>query len=385
MKTLHRYLLRQVLATLLMTVLVFTFVLLLGNLLKQVLELIVSQRASLGLIAEAIGLLIPYAWAYALPMSMMTAVLLVFGRFSADHELTAARASGISLVSLVTPVLLLSLVMCGVCAVVNMEIAPRSRAAFRELIARVKMDLANAQLPEGRFINDFDNYIFYVGKNRRGELENVMVFVFQDKTNRLMTIQAPHGQLRIDTTNQQMNVHLTDAQWIIFMGDRVLPSHGDFDLPIDLRGKPRGKPNLTEMTTTQLREELRAVEQVEPMVAVTNQPPEQSRVVLENLRKTRASIMSRIRVQLHSKIATAFACFGFTLVGIPLGIRVQRRETGVGFFVALLLVMVYYALLLIGLGLDARPGLMPHLIVWLPNFVFQAVGVGLLWRANRGF
>ena len=214
-----------------MTVAVFTFVMLLGNVLKEILDLVVGGYVTVGLFAEAIGLLIPWVWAFSLPMGMLTATLLVFGRFSADNELTAVRASGVSLASLVSPVLLLSLAMCALSALVNMQIAPSCRVAYNNLRLKVGAELSAAQLPERRYIKDFKGYIFYIGKNHKGMLEDVTVLVLPDKTNVTTTVFAPRGELSVDETNKQLRLKLFEAQSITVSGEKLLLGEADWEMP----------------------------------------------------------------------------------------------------------------------------------------------------------
>lgn len=372
-----------------MTVMVFTFVLLLGNMLKEVLALLVNGQATLGLVAEAVGLLIPFVWVFALPMGMLTATLLTFGRFSADQELTAVRASGMSLLSLVSPILLLSLALCVLSALVNMEIAPRCRAAYKGLMDNVNVELSSFLIPEGRFLKDFDGYIFYVGKSQRTNLEDVMVFRLKNQTNVDLIVRAPRGTIVMDFATRMVTLTVHDSKIVEFSDDGVpSPGSGDWTATADWT-RPKGGasgPKISDMTFDQLRDGLEEIEQrINASVPLAGLNAEQLRLRKLELQRGREEATTPYRVMIHEQIAFSFACFGFTLVGIPLGIRVHRRETNVGVAMALLLVAVYYSFIMVAQGLNTRPEWAPHLIVWLPNFVFQAVGAVLLWRANKGF
>jgi lipopolysaccharide export system permease protein len=376
---------RQVLASLMLTVGVFTFVLLLGNALREILPLLVNHQLSFTAVTQAIGLLIPFVWVFALPMGMLTATLLIFGRFSADQELTAVRASGISLLALISPILLLSIALCAVSALVNMDLGPRCRVAYTKMLFGLKLELSSAQMPEGRFIKDFPGYIFYIGKNRKGSLQDVMVFQLKDETNIMMSVQAPRGQVDVDTVNRQINLHLYDSRGFALSDGQPAPISGEATLQLSLGKQRTSQATVEDMTFLELLNELHEVERrISLPVSLKNLTAEQVRARKQDWEKQLKDSTSPIRFQIHRQVAFSFACFGFTLVGIPLGIRVHRRETNVGIAIALLLVAVYYCFILVGKSLDTSPEYAPHLIVWLPNFVFQAVGAVLLWRANRG-
>lgn len=402
LKTLHKYLTGQVLATMLMTVAVFAFVMVLMNVLRDVLPLLFSGRLGLLLAGKAVGLLLPFACIYALPMGFITATLLVFGRFSADHELTAARAGGLSLLSLIFPVLLLSVLCCAVSAWFNMDLGPRSRVAFLNLKYELLGGVLAGQVPEGQLIHDFPGVALFVGKNNDGDLQNVYLYHLKNDTNVDVTMEAAHARLVKD--GKTLRVDMTGVQFVKFGDNNVTwySSQGSYPLITNLDTLRSFKPKVDDMTFLQLQQELHdnqmmtfsadrtnAAGQVlgfpgMNVTLATNASPEDVAKFLKAAERGRAVAAEQIRVNMHREVAMSFACFGFTLVGIPLGIRVHRRETNMGVLIALLLVGVYYTLVVLGSSLASYPELHPHLFFWIPNLLFQAIGVVLLWRANRG-
>ncbi len=447
MRTLHWYLLRQVMASVVMTVLVFTFVLLLGNVLKEILGLLVNRQATLGIVLEAIALLVPYVLVYALPMGLLTATLLAFGRFSADQELTAARASGISLIALAAPVLLLSLVLSGLSGWFNLHLAPQCRMAYKELFYRLGMEKPTTLLAENQFIKDFPGYVIYVGSTHGNTLKNVVIY--QMETNRppptpddtegpailpetpVLTNEAPDTAIE---TNEALTIPITTNEAPeILIATNASPDSADATnaapVPDAQPPAPPDSPPRSSLSPSIPRVELvlsapEATVSIDPtngqvrlflpevegvyrdswqlggardralLLPVRLNAPRRETLRLSEMTfprlmqeyydyRRRGVDTTPVAVQMHRQVAFSFACIGFALIGIPLGVRAHRRETSAGVALALVLVLVYYGFIILGQAWETRPERLPHLILWIPNLLFQSVGAALLWRVNR--
>lgn len=374
MKTLHRYVARQVLVTLAMTVAVFTGLFLIVNVLKDIVPLLLSPQVPFTSVLQAVALLLPFGLVFALPMGLLTATLLVFGRLSADQELTAVRAGGVSLLALVTPVLWIGVLASGLSALATLEIAPRCRVAFNELKYAFGMARPTALLVEQRYITDFPGWTIYIGK-RRGEDEFERVLLYEMREGQLeQRIHARRARVTANPAQQEIIFQLFEAE--IFrrtpVGEAGASTNAVGDLSpvffdeappvrLDLSGAQpsRAQPKISEMTALELWSELKQLKQ-------------------------RGLDATPVLVNLNRQVSFSFACISFTLIGIPLGLRGHRRETSFGIAAALLLTAVYYSFIILGQSWETRPQMYPHLIVWAPNFLFQGIGAWLLWRANRG-
>ncbi len=400
MKTLHFYVLRQAIATLAMTLCVFVFVLLLGNLLREILAVLVNRQATGWVVLQALGLLLPWIMAYALPFALLTAMLLLFGRLSADNELTAVRASGISLLSLITPLLIFALLMSGLAAWFNLKVTPESRVAYKQILLQLGLQNTEALITEDRFIDEIPGVILYVRKKNGDVLEDLCIYGL-DKGEITTRTTAPRGKITWDREGRKINFDLENA--ILEQRDTREVEVREQSAPLAVTnlfgtnvfhafatnaapGKVIGKSRVIQWQTGTSGTLSFSVDLPKTPTMRATKLTEMSFVELRaELAKRRAQgiTVTPVLVQMHKQVAFSFASFAFTLLAIPLGIRAHRKETSIGMAISIVLAVVYYGIMILSEALQMREDLNPHLLAWLPNLLFQTLGITLLWRANR--
>lgn len=134
-----------------------------------------------------------------------------------------------------------------------------------------------------------------------------------------------------------------------------------------LTGQQTVKVKTKWLTFPQLVEEWRRLNRPDPAV------PEAERT----------QQLMRVQITIHEKFATAFSVLSFALVAIPLGIKVSRKETSANLGIGLLLALGYYFVTIAVGWFDNYPALRPDLLMWLPNVVFQSLGLWMFYKVDR--
>jgi lipopolysaccharide export system permease protein len=378
MNLLHRYLFTQVLFATLGAVGVFAFVLLVGNIVRDLLGALAAGQMTFATFFRLIAMLVPFVVSYALPMGLLTGVLLVLGRLSSQQEITAMRAAGLSLWRIATPIFFLAVCGLVVSTVFNCEYAPRARSGYRaELADTVRSNPLSFVVPR-IFIRDFPGYAIYVGEKEGGALRDLWVWEL-DRENRVRSLlRAEEGTIDFDEERVALVLTLRRALAEVrperdpedFSEPRPLLSFEEtaVALPLDrLLGRATFRRKLSYMTWSELMAERRAV-----LANAEGLPAAEVR---------RAQIAVQYAIQ--EKFVLAFAVVSFALVGVPLGIKLQRRESSANLGLALVLSMGFYFLLIMIDWLQKQPALRPDLLLWVPNAVFQALGLWLFHRVDR--
>ena len=163
MKIIDRYLLRELIPPFFLGILIFTFVLLMSQILR-LMELIVNKGVSLTTVLKMIAFLLPSILVLTVPMSVFLTCIVTFGRWSSDNELTAAKSGGIGLLRLSLPVLAFSVATYMLASYFIIYALPAGNQAFRRKMFEIVRTKASIGLQEKVFNDDFSGLVMYVNE-----------------------------------------------------------------------------------------------------------------------------------------------------------------------------------------------------------------------------
>ena len=355
---LRRYVLRELFGPCLMAFVVFTFVLVIGNLVKLA-DLLVNKGVPLWDVLQLFGLLVPSLLSHTVPMAILTGTLLAFGRLASDQEITAMQASGVSPWSLAIPVAVVGVIASLALVLVNDQFVPNSRFATRRVLERIGIRNPAAYIEPGTFVKEFKPYVLFVYQMEGNQLYKVRIYEPLDNRP-TRTVLAERGEF----------IPMPDTRQVLFRLFQGTADEPDLRDPTKLYklefatytmtlrlGQDRDSRTINkkpkDMTLVELHQEIRelAADRIDPAPLVT---------------------------EIHRRLAMSWASLPFVLMGMPLAIRTRRAERSIGFAMSLVVILVYYLLMLGGGSLAVQWHVPPAPALWFPNALLLSAGLALL-------
>ncbi len=364
MKIIDRYVGKEILVTSLFAVSVLSLVLVLGNVFKQLLDLLVNHDVPLEYILSFIGYILPFSLTFTIPWGFLTAVLLVFGKMSAENELIALRSNGVSIPRICVPLAVMAVVFSLICLWINVDVAPRAQENMKNALFHIATSNPIAMFSSDQVIDEFPGKKIYVEKKNGRNLYNILVYNLSEKGEVLTVLHAQQGELETDLVNKQVLMHLKDARY----------EQHDAAEPNDLT-KIRQGIIMREGTFPISLQEL--YEKNKRRRGLSQEP-------LQELLQTQApDQITAARTEVNKRFSFSLASFAFALVGVPLAITAHRKETSIGFLFSLMVAFVYFFFIIMADTVRNNPKFHPEILIWAPNVIFISLGAWLFYRLSK--
>jgi lipopolysaccharide export system permease protein len=364
MRILRNYFLKEFIGPLFLSLGVLTFMMVLVGNLRKIADLVINKGVDIYSVLKLFLLMTPYIVTYALPISVLLAVLISLGRLSSDNEIVAIRASGINLFSLILPLLIMGTIISLTLVIFNDRAASYAHYTYRKTLIEVGIKNPTAAFEEGVFINSFQKYVLFIYHvdQKKNRLNNVRIYEPQGEDKPTRTIIAKSGEFIAVPEKSMVKLKLVDGT-----SDEPDPENPTNFYKLNFKtyfmnlslAQAQGKGNIEkkpkDMSIQELTDEISRLkkEGIDPAPLIT---------------------------EINEKITLAFSCLVFILIGLPLAVITRRREKSINIGIAMLVIVVYYPLFIGCEALAIQGYLAPVIAMWIPNAIFGITGGILTYR-----
>ncbi len=364
-RILDRYIMRELLPPFFLSIAVLTLALFLQKMFR-LMELVLSKGSSLAATGKLLLYILPGFLAMTIPMSLLVASLTAFARLSSDSEVTAMKASRVSLYAMVRPVFMLAVLLFIVTSVIVNLLAPRANFALKGHLFNMVKSRAMVGLEQGVFSSTFDGMVIYVDKMK--SLDDIEgIFISDERSaNEPYVIVAQRGRLITDPDD--------------FMVTLVM-EHG----AIHLQPRADNVYQLMTFDTGKLYLDVNKAMTRDGTPSGRDIDETDSLALYREVRQARAAgkSASALEDEIQKRFSVSYACLVFGLIGAPLGIRRSRSGKSAGIAISIGVILVYYLVLGTGSHLADSGMLPPVAAYWLPNGLITLAAVALVVKKGH--
>lgn len=427
MKILYRYIFREHVGPFFFGLSVIMFILVMDFIL-EVLNMIIGKGLNAFIILQVFVLNLAWMLALAVPMAVLVATLMAFGRLSQDNEITALKASGVSIYRLVLPALVASVAIAVGMAFFNDRVLPELNHHARLLMTDIHQKRPTWNLKENVFIDDIPGYNILIKKIDPQSSDVRGVTIYDLKRRRMpRTIIAEKGRVEftpdgntlifrlfngeiheIDEKEPQRYRRITFDKQTIYIhdiGSRLIRSQSDYrtdrektvaQMMEDVRKSEAAVAGATQkirQVATSAWEKVTQNEQSEDTLSgetiVLDRLIKENRIFLNEILAAKQDVKNKRRfinslmVEVHKKFALAAACIAFVLLGAPLGVMAKKGGMAVGLGLSLGFFVLYWAFLIGGEELADRQLIPAFWAMWSANILIGGAGLYILVKSAK--
>ncbi|MDD3536396.1 MAG: LptF/LptG family permease [Candidatus Cloacimonetes bacterium] len=409
---LKRYILKEHISPFIISLLVVTFVLLSDRVI-DLLNMIIEKKLPAGIVIEVFTLSLPYMLALAIPMAVLVATILAFGRMSVDREVIAIKSSGVNIYGILGPLFLAGIILTGTMVYFNHWFLPETNHKLKNLMLKIAYYKPMTIIKEGEYTSILD-YTIWCDENKDEILYNAIIYD-RSASRYPRLIFAKQGQMIQMDNGNALRIILKDGQMHqrseTEPGKYQVSSFGEYQINVRDLGNRQdffetGYRSDREMTYQQL---LQAIESQGKELKQKEEELDnlQARLAAGSLKLDAAMAQSEMRriysmqqvtqsrvnelneslrslkVEYHKKFALSFAIIIFIMVGVPLGLMTRSSGIGMAFSVSSVIFLIYYVALNGGEQLADKGMLNPFLSMWLSNIVFFILALALIYGSIK--
>jgi lipopolysaccharide export system permease protein len=406
-KILKRYILKEHLSPFLISLMVVTFVLLIDRII-DLLNLIIEKKLPWQTIAELFGLSLPYMLALSIPMAVLVATILAFGRMSVDREIIAIKSSGVNIYSIVGPLVFTAILMSGMMVYFNHWFLPNTNHKLKNLMLKIAYYKPMTIIKPNEFTT-FMDYTVFAKQTSDSLLTDVLIYD-RSQSRFPRTVFAKTGNVLQKDNGNALQIILNNGE----MQERNEKEQGKYQVTtfnryvINVRNLGNrmdyfesGYRSDREMTLPQIMESLKGnkkelnskakeAENLSKRLEIIKLGPAsysrdveirrlQSMLQMSKDRQTELrELIHSLKVEFHKKFSISFAIVIFILIGIPLGLMTRTSGIGMAFSVSSVIFLIYYIALNGGEQMADKGVIPPFVSMWLSNIVFLILAILLI-------